>query len=122
MADLPALVNAAAVALLISVLVSLTIRLLVIILVAVRGDVSAVGVPVIIVMGRTVAVPGAPVSGAIVDSVLVAVLPRRTHAVTAAIPASTVTAITIAVMVPIAVAIPIIAVVAGAFTESALIA
>src|SRR5437870_2371460 len=81
---LPASINSAkAVSLFIPALVRLAISLLIVVLVAVAGAVAAVGMPVIAVFGRPVAVPGLPVSGAIVQAVLIAILARRACAVAA---------------------------------------
>lgn len=71
-----------------------------------------VGMFVIAVLGRTIAVPCAPVARAIIDSILVAILLRRIRSVTAvasiaaAAPASATTIITISISISIAIAVP----------------
>src|SRR6478609_1254961 len=73
---------------------------------------------VIAVLRGTIAVPGSPVARAIIESVLIAVLPRCIRAVTTIAAAAISAAITIAIVVPVPIAA--IAVVAVAFADVAL--
>src|SRR6476661_7730964 len=112
-------IAAAVVTLLVAVLVGLAIRLLVVFPVAVCRYVTVVSTLEIAVVSRTVAVPGAPIVGPVVESVLITVLSRCIQSVAAISATAISAAITISIVVPIPVAA--IAIVAAAFAEPALV-
>src|SRR5437588_9049661 len=103
----------AVVSLLVAVLVGFAIRLFVIFPVAVRRNISVVGMFEVAVVRRTVAVSAAPIVGSIVKPVLVSVLSRCIQTIATVTAAAISAAITIAIVVPIPVAA--VAIVAAVF-------
>src|SRR5438270_12524808 len=121
MGRLSALINAGVVARLVGVGVSLAIGLFVIILVAVRGNISAIPAPVIVALRGMIAVAGAPVASAVIQPILIAILARGIQAIASIVAAVTVT-IPAAVAVTVSVSIRVTAAIAAHFAESALVA